>query len=1183
VRNRFHILKPPDHWPRWGQVVFWCSESLIGLLLLCLLLIQIPFIRVTALKLALSQSSRFVPGEILVEPAWPRLDRIELNNLLWRTENDTLLLVKYGALQIDLLDLWQRDLYLNEVTFTGLIADLPRITEALASRDNEATESSQNGESETRPWLRFGALAPVPSVAIEQLRLNATRIVTAPEKQITQIDLLLAVELRHQAPPSLKISQLNLMGVADSVSISTGELSWSGGNASLTGRFEGTTAPDQRFLFTLDPAEYGRCRLSFQSYGRRDTSKIDLSGLAMFRNWSTPQFELSLSGHVMNQSLHRLYLHGQSEANQRGPYKIDLRLAAAELDLLTQAYYEPSDKGLSVRFAPLHILTALDGQLSSREAGELTGSLQITSNSEIIVLKDAAITGVCGQYSATAELTPEHASATITARWPEAPAFLGRLTALQTQRSDSSQINWSAHWADEQELQCSLTLDAEKSPVHGRFTAATAISQFRIPGPRHLKSLLPASLEIDDLGAIGGTLTAEARFPAQGTPDFSLLLDLTDTQWLSSGTINASGKDGKYRIDTLAVALPGLSVIAAGTLDSANVDLTVQCQLPDATLLKRLPNLSTPEDSLSLYLGLSVTGSSKAPSFTTDLDLAGNLGGTALPQVSGKISGQISADFLSIETCDLETSLGRLSAAGTVSSDSLDVAASLSIAAEVDQFSQYLPAKLLPRTRELQMEANGQLILTGTAGAPRLFADINCALTNPRQDQQLRLTATSELTSEASQAPGLAASFILQFNDSLLATGNATYPAQVKLAPFTITPLPDSGFAVSLTAANLELDRFTPFLPPQVTTEGRLSLDLKATQVADSIYLAGSLSLKELEAKLDNGSWALLGGDLTFGGTTLTPIVEGSISLDAGVINLPPPPPKLLPVSGSALLWDNVAPSEKASAIDPAKVSTEASPGESIAVAFADADSATPARPVLDLKILLTCPGNFWLRGQGMEIELAGDLEVIQRGLLPSIVGDLEAVQGTLRFLGRTFSIERGLIFFYGDLENDPILDLQLAAEFDGTRYEIAVTGPALRPTLTLTSSPEMSEGDIVASLLFGEPLDQLDSGQENLLKQRTAQILVAYSATALQDKLAGSMGIDMISYNQANDADDVSSLMIGKYLSPKVLLRYEQTLERDNAFFVHLDYTLSRSFKVQTSVSHGDASGIELKWIRNY
>ena len=59
--------------------------------------------------------------------------------------------------------------------------------------------------------------------------------------------------------------------------------------------------------------------------------------------------------------------------------------------------------------------------------------------------------------------------------------------------------------------------------------------------------------------------------------------------------------------------------------------------------------------------------------------------------------------------------------------------------------------------------------------------------------------------------------------------------------------------------------------------------------------------------------------------------------------------------------------------------------------------------------------------------------------------------------------------------------------------------------------------------------------------------------------------------------------MVIGKYISPRVLLKYEQVLEDRTRFFVNLEYFLTRHFKVETLIGHQSQSAVELNWTKDY
>ena len=203
---------------------------------------------------------------------------------------------------------------------------------------------------------------------------------------------------------------------------------------------------------------------------------------------------------------------------------------------------------------------------------------------------------------------------------------------------------------------------------------------------------------------------------------------------------------------------------------------------------------------------------------------------------------------------------------------------------------------------------------------------------------------------------------------------------------------------------------------------------------------------------------------------------------------------------------------------------------------------------------------------------------------MPAAAGVLEARRGYLTFLGRQFRIEMGEVIFYGDeVKMNPDLDLNLTVTVSGILYRIKLTGPAQSPRLRLRSEPEMTEADIISGLLFGKPMADLDSSEESLMRERTMAILASFGAVALQDELSRELGVDLVSYGHSTSDREKSSLTVGKFLSPKVMVKYEQVLDAESAFYVHLDYSLHRNIDVQTTVSQGGRSGISLMWAKDY
>jgi translocation and assembly module TamB len=224
----------------------------------------------------------------------------------------------------------------------------------------------------------------------------------------------------------------------------------------------------------------------------------------------------------------------------------------------------------------------------------------------------------------------------------------------------------------------------------------------------------------------------------------------------------------------------------------------------------------------------------------------------------------------------------------------------------------------------------------------------------------------------------------------------------------------------------------------------------------------------------------------------------------------------------------------------------------------------------------------FWLRGRGLEVELAGDVRVRQSGLTPTLVGSLEAVRGQLELLGRRLGVERGVATFYGGDELDPALDIALSTRIDDTLVRVTVSGTATAPELTLGSEPAMTEGDIMSLLVLGRRLDDLDDDQAGLLADRAAEVATQLGAARVQAALGKRLGVDIIAIQQGSGPGAEESLVVGKYLTEKILVKYEQALQGSAGFLVNLEYLLTRHLRVETLSGEG-RSGVEMNWANEY
>jgi autotransporter translocation and assembly factor TamB len=99
------------------------------------------------------------------------------------------------------------------------------------------------------------------------------------------------------------------------------------------------------------------------------------------------------------------------------------------------------------------------------------------------------------------------------------------------------------------------------------------------------------------------------------------------------------------------------------------------------------------------------------------------------------------------------------------------------------------------------------------------------------------------------------------------------------------------------------------------------------------------------------------------------------------------------------------------------------------------------------------------------------------------------------------------------------------------------------------------------------------------MVADRTAQILASYGSVQLQDWASSQLGLDLVSIEPSADDETATSLVVGKYIDPKVVIRYEQVMSEESAWYVHLEYLMTSVLKLHSVISEGAESGIEMMW----
>jgi hypothetical protein len=566
----------------------------------------------------------------------------------------------------------------------------------------------------------------------------------------------------------------------------------------------------------------------------------------------------------------------------------------------------------------------------------------------------------------------------------------------------------------------------------------------------------------------------------------------------------------------------------------------------------------------------------------------------------------------------IEGGPGSITAEGLWNDQNMDLAGAIDLLLVEDLLQQLLPSPVWSMYGGVDLKLNVSAELEGTENAPEIAGQASARLL-PHRDEP-PFGADLDFALSQGDSAGLQAEMALVSADTVLLQARIAWPGNLDLATGTWEPDPHRDLTFTVPAQQLDMDRINRRLPAEMAFDGefeiaaevRITPPGRGTGTVDSTAVIplqgsveGTLGTPLLRVDMPNRSWLKTIVGLTMTGSLADPKVGGKVEVTEGFIRIPEIPRNLHPVEGNSLLWalqDSFLAAMDTTATDSVPTAHLSAGGDSLLV-FLAPELMGPALdppgqtvlPDLDIEVVIT--DDLRIIGYGMDIKLGGNM-VIGRGFDednvpgPAIKGEIKIREGVLKFMNRVFDVERGNIKFTESVPADPNLDLMLETQAGAYLVRILVSGHATDPVIELTSEPDLSEEDIMAVLLFGQPMNDLDNDQRGRmqdendpgkeLQKNLAGLAMAFGTKGLQDSMSDSFGVDMVQMGSGSAGD--STLMVGKFITPDIVLKYNQSLEKSGTYFMNLEYTLNRYFKLISTYGQGEeASGAELRWFKRY
>ena len=232
-----------------------------------------------------------------------------------------------------------------------------------------------------------------------------------------------------------------------------------------------------------------------------------------------------------------------------------------------------------------------------------------------------------------------------------------------------------------------------------------------------------------------------------------------------------------------------------------------------------------------------------------------------------------------------------------------------------------------------------------------------------------------------------------------------------------------------------------------------------------------------------------------------------------------------------------------------------------------------PPKPSPDIALDVTVDAaqGIYIRGRGVDAELAGRVVLKGTARTPLPQGGLYLRRGTVSLAGTSLALTEGDIEFANADVTNPSLKLIATSVSTALTATLTISGSVKDPKITLSSVPDLPQDEILSQLLFNSACSRLSAVQ--LAQIAAALASLSGAGPGIGDPLAGvrsALGFDELSVGSG--AKGNPTLQAGRYLAPGVRLGARQNATGSGTeATIQIDIT--KGLKLETTAGTGSSS----------
>ena len=228
----------------------------------------------------------------------------------------------------------------------------------------------------------------------------------------------------------------------------------------------------------------------------------------------------------------------------------------------------------------------------------------------------------------------------------------------------------------------------------------------------------------------------------------------------------------------------------------------------------------------------------------------------------------------------------------------------------------------------------------------------------------------------------------------------------------------------------------------------------------------------------------------------------------------------------------------------------------------------------LALDVQLDLGADLAIETQTMEGKLAGQLRVAtaEDGRLRAY-GRVRAVNAVFFAYGQRLLVDPGELIFDGPLDN-PALAITAWRRNQAVEAGVQISGNLKTPRVQIVSNPPVSESERLSWLVLGRAPGEASRADLGLLQAAASTLLARGSTLPADRRIARAFGFDELTLRGGGELEG-GVVAVGKRVSDRVYVSYEQGLGAVTTSLVKLDYALGRRWSVRGEAGTTSGAGL--------